>query len=200
MELCMYFCKMNKVLLEIIGLSYTHSQSEAYALILGEKNSKLRIPIIIGSNEAQSIAIALENINPPRPLTHDLFKNFAVHFGISLKEVIINKFKEGIFFAELHCSQNEDITIIDARASDAIALAIRFQCPIYTCQQVMDEAGIEYDDNNGDDNSNDNDDNDDNDLRRYDTVDLKYLLQEAIDDEDYEKASKLRDEINSRIQ
>ena len=93
----MYFCKMNKVLLEIIGLSYTHSQSEAYALILGENNSKLRIPIIIGSNEAQSIAIALENINPPRPLTHDLFKNFAVHFGISLKEVIINKFKEGIF-------------------------------------------------------------------------------------------------------
>ena len=192
---------MNKILLDVIGLSFSHSQSGAYALMLGEKNDERRLPVIIGEHEAQSIAIAIENIKNRRPLTHDLFKTFATSFDINIKEVVINKFKEGLFFSELHCDKDGEETIIDARTSDAVAIAIRFKCPIYTTSQVMEEAGIIINENDFD-----NEDEAEEPLKdfgyermeRYSLQDLQELLQDAIDSEDYMAASVLRDEINKR--
>ncbi len=186
---------MNKILLNVIGLTYSHSQSGAYTLFLGEKDSKKQLPIVIGGSEAQSIAIALEDIENPRPLTHDLFKNFANTYNIDLKEVIINKFKEGLFYSELHTVKNSEISVIDARTSDAIALALRFKSPIYTYQQVIEEAGIIMDDA---DFEIDNETECVSEYERYSLSDLENLLNEAIVDEDYTKASKIRDEINFR--
>ncbi|MDZ7741268.1 MAG: bifunctional nuclease family protein [Bacteroidota bacterium] len=137
---------MDKIKLEIIGMSYSQSQSGAYALIMGEKQGKRRLPIIIGGFEAQSIAIELEKMKPSRPLTHDLFKNFADHYKVGIKEVVINKFQEGVFFAKLVCEQNGTVSEIDSRTSDAVALAIRFNCPIYTYEKIMSEAGVVMDD------------------------------------------------------
>ena len=192
---------MNKILLDVIGLSFSHSQSGAYALMLGEKNDERRLPVIIGEHEAQSIAIAMENIKSRRPLTHDLFKTFATSFDINIKEVVINRFKEGLFFSELHCDKDGEETIIDARTSDAVAIAIRFKCPIYTTSQVMEEAGIIINENDFD-----NEDEAEEPLKdfgyermeRYSLQDLQELLQDAIDSEDYMAASVLRDEINKR--
>ena len=127
---------MNKIGLEIIGLSYSQTQSGAYALVLGEKDGKRRIPIIIGGFEAQAIAIELENMTPSRPLTHDLFKTFASTFEIKIKEIIIYNLVEGIFFAKLVCEQNGKIVEIDARTSDSIALAVRFNCPVSTLSLI----------------------------------------------------------------
>ncbi len=192
---------MNKILLDVIGLSFSHSQSGAYALMLGEKNDERRLPVIIGEHEAQSIAIAMENIKSRRPLTHDLFKTFATSFDINIKEVVINRFKEGLFFSELHCDKDGEETIIDARTSDAVAIAIRFKCPIYATSQVMEDAGIII-------NENDFDNEDEAEelledfgyerMDRYSLQDLQELLQDAIDSEDYMAASVLRDEINKR--
>lgn len=193
---------MNKILLDVIGLSFSHSQSGAYALLLGEKNDKRRLPVIIGEAEAQSIAVAIEDFKNKRPLTHDLFKTFANAFDINITEVVINKFKEGLFFSELHCSKDGEEAIIDARTSDAVAIAIRFKCPIYTTSQVMEEAGIIMDDTEPE--SNEEIDEDVlNDfgyerLERYSLNDLQELLQDAIDNEDYMAATILRDEINKR--
>ena len=192
---------MNKILLDVIGLSFSHSQSGAYALMLGEKNDERRLPVIIGEHEAQSIAIAMENIKSRRPLTHDLFKTFATSFDINIKEVVINRFKEGLFFSELHCDKDGEETIIDARTSDAVAIAIRFKCPIYTTSQVMEDAGIIINENDFD-----NEDDTEEPLKdfgyermdRYSLQDLQELLQDAIDNEDYTAASILRDEINKR--
>lgn len=188
---------MNKILLEVIGLTYSNSQSGAYALIMGEKNAKLRLPIIIGEAEAQSIAIAIEGYENRRPLTHDLFKSFADNFNINITEVVINKFKEGLFFSELICEKDGETTIIDSRTSDAIAIALRFKCPIFTYQQVMEEAGIEIDDEtiSGTDSETDIDNNS---LEDYNISELEALLNEAIEDEDYAKASMLRDIINEK--
>lgn len=188
---------MNKILLEVIGLTYSNSQSGAYALIMGEKNAKLRLPIIIGEAEAQSIAIAIEGYENRRPLTHDLFKSFADNFNINITEVVINKFKEGLFFSELLCEKDGKTTIIDSRTSDAIAIALRFKCPIFTYQQVMEEAGIEIDDGtiSGTDSETDIDNNS---LEDYNISELEALLNEAIEDEDYAKASMLRDIINEK--
>lgn len=188
---------MNKILLEVVGLSDTHSMSGAYALILGEKNSEIQLPIIIGETEAQSIAIALENIENTRPLTHDLFKTFAQSFDINITEVVINRFKNGLFFSELHCIKDGEETIIDARTSDAVALALRFDAPIYANSQVVEEAGIILDDTDFDD---DTDSDSDSDFERYDIKELEYLLNEAIEVEDYAKASVLRDIINDKKQ
>ncbi len=197
MKVCAYFCKMNKILLEVIGLTFSNSMSGAYALIMGEKNSKLRLPVIIGEAEAQSIAIALEGHENRRPLTHDLFKNFAENFGISITEVIINRFKEGLFYSELHCEKDGEISVIDSRTSDAIALALRFKCPIYTYTQVMEEAGIEIDvDTDSKDETNNH--SDAMTLEDYDISDLEVFLKEAIEEEDYAKASILRDIINKK--
>lgn len=137
---------MQKIELTILGLSYSQTQTNSYALILGEVNGKRRLPIVIGHFEAQAIALELEKMKPSRPLTHDLFKNFADTFEITVEEVIINKFQEGIFYALLLCNDGMKVRQIDSRTSDAIALAIRFGCPIYTYENIMSQAGITYED------------------------------------------------------
>ena len=136
---------MKKIKLEIIGLSFSQTQSGAYALVLGEEIGKRRLPIIIGGFEAQAIAVELENMKPNRPLTHDLFKNFAESFSIDVKEVIVYNLKEGIFYAKLVCTDGNKTYEIDARTSDAIAMAVRFNCPIYTYEFILSQAGINLD-------------------------------------------------------
>ena len=197
---------MNKILLNVIGITYSQSQSGAYALLLEVKGEQTRLPIIIGEAEAQSIAIAIEGHETRRPLTHDLFKTFAKSFDINITEVVINRFKEGLFYSELHCIKDGEETIIDARTSDAVALALRFDAPIYANSQVIGEAGIimddiELDDTDSDfDNNTDFDTNTDTDFERYDIKELEHLLKEAIEVEDYAKASVLRDIINDKKQ
>ncbi|MBI35882.1 MAG: hypothetical protein CMP67_11030 [Flavobacteriales bacterium] len=199
---------MNKIGLEIIGLSYSQTQSGAYALVLGEKEGNRRLPIIIGGFEAQAIAIELENMTPSRPLTHDLFKTFASTFEIQVQEVIIYNLVEGIFFAKLICNQAGKEVEIDARTSDAIALAVRFNCPVFTFEFILSSAGIILDEESesldfgGQDNVEDEIadlvEEKASDLSKKSLHDLEKLLKEAIQKEDYEKASIIRDEINKR--
>ncbi len=194
---------MEKVKLEIVGMSYSQSQSGAYALILGIPGQKKRLPIIIGSSEAQAIAIELEKMKPSRPLTHDLFTNFASHFDIRIKEVIINKFEEGIFYSRLICVQNEVVSEIDSRTSDAVAIALRFNCTIYTYQSIIDEAGIMLEDEPmGDDPESDqaipSDFKPASDYSKYLIEELEDMIKTAVENENYEDASKIRDEINKR--
>lgn len=196
---------MEKVKLEIVGMSYSRSQSGAYALILGIEYQKKRLPIIIGSSEAQAIAIELEKMKPSRPLTHDLFANFARKFNINVSEVIINKFEEGIFYSKLVCNQDGEVLEIDSRTSDAVALALRFKCPIYTYQSIIDEAGIMLEDDPiGEDPEADTFEStleeESGDFDDYLTEDLQVLLKKAIETENYEEASRIRDEINKRKQ
>ena len=194
---------MNSVLLDVIGITYSQSQSGAYALILGVKGDKTRLPIIIGEAEAQSIAIAIEGHETKRPLTHDLFKTFATSFDINITEVLINRFKDGLFYSELHCVKDGEESIIDARTSDAVAIALRFNAPIYANSQVIEEAGIVMDDieeDNDIDSNPDFDTDTDIDFERYSITELEQLLNEAIEVEDYTKASILRDIINDKKQ
>jgi bifunctional DNase/RNase len=193
---------MDKIKLEIIGMSYSQSQSGAYALILGEHKGIRRLPIIIGGFEAQAIAVELEKMKPSRPLTHDLFKNFAEHYNIFIKEVIIDKFMEGVFFAKLICMQGDEESEIDARTSDAVALAIRFRCPIYTYENIMSEAGIVMDEK-ADELMNEEKDplvgeSDAGEFETNTVDELNEMLKHAIDNEEYEKASRIRDEIKKR--
>lgn len=192
---------MEKLRLDIIGMSYSQSQSGAYALILGEKDGKRRLPIIIGGFEAQSIAIELEKIHTPRPLTHDLFKSFAEAFGISITEVIINKFSEGVFYAVLVCNDGNNEVEIDSRTSDAIALALRFRCPVYTYENIMSAAGIMMEEEpvkSSDTPVEEPSMVQDVNYSEYSMNDLKQMLQGAIENEEYEKASRIRDEISHR--
>ncbi len=199
---------MNKIGLEIIGLSYSQTQSGAYALVLGEKEGNRRLPIIIGGFEAQAIAIELENMTPSRPLTHDLFKTFASTFEIRVLEVIIYNLVEGIFFAKLICHQAGKDVEIDARTSDAIALAVRFNCPVFTFEFILSSAGIILDeesesldfesDGNVEEEISNLVDNKPSDFSKKSIHDLEALLNEAIQKEDYERASLIRDEINKR--
>jgi bifunctional DNase/RNase len=193
---------MEKIRLEIIGMSYSQSQSGAYALILGEKDGKRRLPIIIGGFEAQSIAIELEKIKTPRPLTHDLFKTFAESFDIRILEVIINKFSEGVFYAVLICSDGKTEMEIDSRTSDAIALALRFGCPVYTFESIMVAAGIlmeEDTENSKQDNpAEDENLNEETSFSEYSLEELTQMLQSSVENEEYEKASRIRDEIKKR--
>ena len=191
---------MDKIKLEIIGMSYSQSQSGAYALILGETNGERRLPIIIGGFEAQAIAIELEKMKPSRPLTHDLFKSFADTFNITIKEVVINKFLEGVFHAELVCLDGKREFRIDARTSDAVALALRFHCTIYTYEKIMSAAGIVVDDKKEKAARKKSTPKETvkNDYGQFSIAELKELLQKAVDKEEYEKASKIRDEINRR--
>ena len=194
---------MKKVKLEIVGMSYSQSQSGAYALILGIPGQKKRLPIIIGSNEAQSIAIELEKMKPSRPLTHDLFANFAKHFKITIKEVIINKFEEGIFYSKLICEHDGTQSEIDSRTSDAVALSLRFRCSIYTYQSIIDEAGIMLeDDPMGDDPEAQKEasksDDKESDFSKYQTEELEDMIKTAVENENYEEASKIRDELKLR--
>lgn len=194
---------MKKVKLEIVGLSYSQTQTGAYALVLGEAKGKRRLPIIIGGFEAQAIAIELEKMTPSRPLTHDLFKSFAEGFDISVSEVLIYNLVEGIFFAKIICSNGDKSVEIDARTSDAIAVAVRFNCPINTYEFILSQAGIILDDEaissaNEGDTIDDLVEADVNDYLKKSTEELKQLLDSALSDEDYEKASRIRDELNNR--
>jgi bifunctional DNase/RNase len=196
---------MGKVKLNVLGISYSQTQSGAYALVLSEEDGKRRIPIIIGGFEAQSIAIQIEGLTPPRPLTHDLFLNFAKSFNIEILEVQIYKLEEGVFFSKLHCDNGKKEVYIDARTSDAIALALRFKCPIYTSEEIIEKAGIilEFD---GPDDEIEKAAASTEKKEKYDSTlfgkmslsELKTLLDEAVLNEDYEKASKIRDEIKKR--
>lgn len=193
---------MKRVKLEIVGMSYSRSQSGAYALILGIPEEKKRLPIIIGSSEAQAIAIELENMKPSRPLTHDLFFNFANHFNIVITEVIISKFEEGIFYSKLICEKDGETSEIDSRTSDAIALSLRFKCPIFTYESIIDEAGIILEDDPvGDDPEAETQEFNDpivDDFSDYLLEELEEMLKTAIENENYEDASKIRDEIEKR--
>lgn len=197
---------MSKVKLNILGLSYSQTQTGAYALILTEEDGKRRIPIIIGGVEAQSIAIFLEELSPPRPLTHDLFKNFAESFGVSLLEVNICKLEEGIFYSELLCTNGKKNITIDSRTSDAVALALRFKCPIYTTEEILSKAGIEIEiESTGEEKENEpkpkekkQEKKQDINLSKTTIEKLNKSLNEAIMNEDYEKASLIRDELKRR--
>ena len=205
---------MSLIRLNIKGISYSQTQSGAYALILSEENGERKLPIVIGAFEAQSIAIALEkDIRPPRPLTHDLFKNFSERFNIVIKQVIIHKLVDGVFYASLICENNNIEEIIDARTSDAIALALRFSAPIFTYKNILDKAGVilkidnfnkgrkienslvlESESAKGEKMKAPADET----FKDLSLSDLKDLLKKAVQGEDYEVAAKLRDEISKR--
>lgn len=208
---------MSLVRLKIKGISYSQTQNGAYALILNEVEGDRKLPIVIGAFEAQSIAIALEKeIKPPRPLTHDLFKNFSDRFDIVIKQVIIHKLVDGVFYSSIICERDGIEEIIDARTSDAIALALRFNAPIFTYKTILDKAGIFLKFSNKDKEKKENDDSImvDEILQEGDTVEieqgasdgyteltideLEAELKKAVANEDYEKAAKLRDEISKR--
>jgi uncharacterized protein len=193
---------MKKIKLEIVGLSYSQTQSGAYALVLGEASGKRRLPIIIGGFEAQAIAIELEKISPSRPLTHDLFKNLADNFNISIREVIIYNLVEGIFFAKLVCTNGEKEIEIDTRTSDAIALAVRFKCPVFTYEFILSSAGIILEEGASPEPYEDPTDEPESkgaeDFQAMTENELKEMLKNAIDEENYERASKIRDEMMTR--
>ncbi|MFI1771935.1 bifunctional nuclease domain-containing protein [Thalassobellus citreus] len=206
---------MSLVKLNIKGISYSQTQNGAYALILNEEDGDRKLPIVIGAFEAQSIAIALEKeISPPRPLTHDLFKNFADRFDIVVKQVIIHKLVDGVFYSSLICERDKIEEIIDARTSDAIALALRFQAPIFTYKNILDKAGIylkvnpekEDEDTENQDSilmdelvANELEPNEPSENFKGKTLEeLHNLLNEAVANEDYEKAANIRDEISKR--
>jgi len=188
-----------KVKLRILGLTYSQAQTGSYALVLAEEIGDRRIPIMIGAFEAQAIALHLEELSPPRPLTHDLFRSFAKAYSIELKEVFINKLEEGIFYSELVFYDGKDIVTIDSRTSDAVALALRFKCSIFTSPEILEKAGIIMEDK-----SKDIVDLPEEPLSSIGGLseksdeELQALLGEAIESEDYERASKIRDEIARR--
>ena len=191
---------MKKIELEIVALSHSITQTHSYAVVLGETNGLRRLPIVIGGFEAQAIAVALERMQPSRPLTHDLMKNFMMAFNVELHEVVINDLQEGIFYSKLVCSSANDTVEIDSRTSDALALAVRFGCPIFTFDTILDQAGILMEDDGkaksvasvtsetgGSDN-----------LKSLSLDELEGLLTEVLDQEDYIRAISIRDEIKSR--
>ncbi|MBW6461322.1 MAG: bifunctional nuclease family protein, partial [Bacteroidales bacterium] len=183
---------MDKIRLEILGMSYSQSQSGAYALILGEVGGNRRLPIIIGGFEAQAIAVELEKIRPARPLTHDLFRSFAEAYNIQIKEVIIDQFKQGVFHAKLVCMSHEIEKYIDSRTSDAVALAIRFKCPIYTYEQIMKEAGMLIDEKATETEPVSTDEPAgfrEEEFEEFSLAELEEMLQKAVDNEEYERAS-----------
>lgn len=188
---------MEKIEIKIVGLSYSQTQSGAYALVLAEKKGKRRLPIIIGGFEAQSIAIELENMKPSRPLTHDLFKSFADSFDIKIKEIVIYNLIEGVFYSKIVCEQNAKIVEIDARTSDAIAIGIRANCPVFTFENILSSAGIQLE-NEGIETTQEELIENTEEKVEVTIEELEKQLKDAIDNEDYEKASELRDEINKR--
>lgn len=190
---------MKKIELEIVALSHSITQTHSYAVVLGEVNGLRRLPIVIGGFEAQAIAVALERMQPSRPLTHDLMKNFMMAFNIDLHEIIINDLQEGIFYSKLICSSDKDTVEIDSRTSDAVALAVRFGCPIYTYDNILESAGIlmEEDDKKKKVVVSHNDEGND-DLKKLSLPELESLLNEVLEHEDYIKAASIRDEINLR--
>jgi len=196
---------MDLVQLDIKGISYSQTQSGAYALLLSEVQGNRQLPIVIGAFEAQSIAIALEkDIKPPRPLTHDLFKSFSDSFSIYVSKVIIHKLVDGIFYASLICKKGDKEETIDARTSDAIALALRFKAPIFTYKNILDKAGIQLKSGRSSSKKEEETSNAESeiksgfDLKNLSLTDLKKLLEDAVKKEEYEKAAQIRDEISKR--
>ncbi|MDP4595636.1 MAG: bifunctional nuclease family protein [Crocinitomicaceae bacterium] len=198
---------MQKIILDIAGIAYSQTQSGSYVLTLEERDGLRKLPIVIGGFEAQAIAVELENMVPSRPLTHDLFRAFCQAFNVDIIEILIYKFKDGVFFAKLICEQDGVPTELDSRTSDAIAIGVRFKAPIYTLNSILDEvSGIspsslsehyDFDDENdifG------QDEKAPNEWDIYATEELEHQLSEALDNEDYELASKIRDELNRRHQ
>ena len=202
---------MTKIELDIVALSHSLSQSHNYAVVLGERDGKRRLPIVIGSFEAQAIAVAMERMTPNRPLTHDLFKNTLDTFDIVLREVVINKLYDGIFYARLVCEKDGNLFEIDARTSDSIAMAVRFNCPIYTYDFILDAAGISYDESEeegqqpesagkGSRRKRKSPGAGGDSLENISTTQLKSMLDDTLKEENYEKAAKIRDELNKRKQ
>ena len=202
---------MSKIKLNVLGISYSQTQSGAYALVLTEEDGERRIPIIVGGFEAQSIAIQLEGLKPPRPLTHDLFMNFAKSFHIDLLEVNIYKLEEGVFYSKLLCDNGDQKISIDTRTSDAIALALRFKCPIYTTEEIMERAGIVLEFGTEDEKTSDfsqettvsdttpgRGTDTTEEFKEFTTKELNEMLKEAVGKEDYEKASLIQEELNKR--
>jgi uncharacterized protein len=193
---------MKRVKLKVMGISYSQTQSGAYALILIEENGERRIPIIIGGFEAQAIVIKLENLDPPRPLTHDLFKKFADEFNISVIEVMIYKLEEGVFFSKLVCNNGEKEYTIDSRTSDAVAIALRFGCPIFITEEILDKAGITINPTDAEISAaNEVDSLLEPEKTKYDSYsdeELYKMIDEAVKTEDYERAAAVRDEIEKR--
>ena len=194
---------MKKLKLEILGLSSSHSQTGSFALVLGEVSGSRRLPIIIGTFEAQAIAIEIEKISPNRPMTHDLFKSFSHHFNIKVKEIIISDLKEGVFFAKIVCEHLGQTIEIDSRPSDAIAIGIRFNTEIYTYSRVLDEAGITLSDDFEDELESvqkveTTPAKEKEEVKDFSTDKLNKMLEDALAKEDYEGAAKIRDELNKR--
>lgn len=198
---------MKKIELEIVALSHSITQTHSYAVVLGEVNGLRRLPIVIGGFEAQAIAVALEKMQPSRPLTHDLMKNFMSAFNIELHEIIISDLQEGIFYSKLVCSSENDTIEIDSRTSDALALAVRFGCPVYTYEHILESAGIMMEDTGSakkrrtgaeEESSTVSSTGGKDDLKSMSLEDLNTLLNEVLEQEDYIRAIAIRDEINSR--
>ena len=197
----------NAIELEILGLSSNHSQSGSFTLILGELLGRRRLPIVIGMFEAQAIAIEIEKILPNRPMTHDLFKSFSSNFGFTIDHILISDMQEGVFYAKIVCNSGKNPVEIDARPSDAIAIAVRFDAPIFCSQEVMSEASIEFSEederreqesSSKSPSSGETKKKSDTSLKDYSLDKLNQMLNNAIHDEDYERAARLRDEINRR--
>lgn len=199
---------MKKIKLEILGLSSSQSQTGSFALVLGETEGNRRLPIIIGMFEAQAIAIEIEKIVPNRPMTHDLFKSFANNFHFTVEEIIISDLKEGVFFGKIVCSDGLKKTEVDARPSDAIAIGLRFDSPIYTYENILAEAGIVLTDEAEEDKpepkiekakvKKETSSGKKDDYKNYSVDRLNEMLKDAIDKEDYERAAKIRDELSKR--
>jgi len=205
---------MEKIRLEIVALSHSVAQSHNYAVVLGEQYGARRLPIVIGAFEAQAIAVAMERMAPNRPLTHDLFKNSLEKFEIDLKEIVINNLVEGVFYSLLICERHGETIEIDSRTSDAIAMAVRFQCPIYTTENILDKAGVEIEDGNEAEEGAQEKPSKKKSRRKpasaktatarpdklssYSIKDLKSMLDEMLANENYEKAAEIRDELERR--
>lgn len=196
---------MKKIELEIVALSHSITQTHSYAVVLGEVNGLRRLPIVIGGFEAQAIAVALEKMQPSRPLTHDLMKNFMNAFAIELHEIIICDLQEGIFYSKLVCSSDNDTVEIDSRTSDALALAVRSGCPIYTYENILDSAGILMEETTGKKKKSKEmvteeiaEPTGNEDLKTLTLEELNTLLNQVLENEDYIRAIAIRDEINSR--
>lgn len=190
----------NRVKLRIMGLSYSQLQSGAYALILAQVDGPYRIPVVIGAAEAQSIAIKMEGITPPRPVTHDLFTSFAHAFGVKLKEVFIYKFEDGIFSSELTFTDGERTVVLDSRTSDAIAIAIRTKSPIYTTQAILDETGFLLEGETADENRPEQTEEDASEPRveNYAVEELERMLERLIEQENYEEAARIKQLIDKK--
>jgi bifunctional DNase/RNase len=190
---------MKKIELEIVALSHSITQTNSYAVVLGEVNGLRRLPIVIGGFEAQAIAVALERMKPTRPLTHDLMKNFMLAFNVELHEVLIADLQEGIFYSKLLCSSEADTVEIDSRTSDALALAVRFGCPIYIYENIFDIAGVENPDQSVlEEKSSIPEPSAYEDLKKMSLEELNTLLNEVLEQEDYIRAIAIRDENNAR--